>query len=56
LRLFSEIERKNPIFREFHDIPATLIDTTKMTNAEVYEAAWDFLTAAVPALNDRAAT
>jgi thymidylate kinase len=53
LRLYREIERKNPVFKEFHDIPATLIDTTKMTNEEVYEAVWGFLAAAVRALGSR---
>ena len=50
LRLFAEIEAANPVLGEFHGIPRTLIDTTRLTNEEVYAAAWDFLVGAVPAL------
>ena len=50
LRLFGEVKRKNPIFKEFHDIPALLIDTTARTSEEACEAAWSFLTAEVPQL------
>jgi thymidylate kinase len=49
-RLFGEITGKNPLLREFHDIPATLIDTTAKTNAQVYAEARRFLVQAVPAL------
>jgi thymidylate kinase len=50
LRLFREIEARNPVFAEFHDIPKALIDTTRMANEEVCAAAWAFLEKAVPEL------
>jgi thymidylate kinase len=49
-RLFDEVANKNPILREFHNIPAVLIDTTARSNAEVYDEARRFLAAAVPVL------
>ncbi len=50
LRLFAEIGARNPVLGEFHGIPKTLIDTTRMTNEEVYAVAGRFVSTAVPDL------
>ena len=50
MRLFDEVMRKNPTLREFHDIPAVLIDTTAKSNAEICDEARRFLARAVPTL------
>jgi thymidylate kinase len=50
VRLFDEVTNKNPVLREFHDIPAVMIDTTMKTNGEVYEEVRQFIAKAIPTL------